>query len=202
VLLPDKRGSEKSEGDWRTSPFEDLAGDTLSAIEFVQNQEQFDVSYAGVIGMSQGGWIAPLVATKSEDVAFVVSMSGAAVTTDEQLLYEEVNHIVEMGTYRVVAKMIAPITTNMIKQREFWSYIAEFDPIPYWEQVHAPSFVAFGENDPNVPVEESIKRLQNLDNGMHIKVDPEGGHGIVDPETHKVQNDFLSDLTKFIVNAG
>ena len=30
VLLPDKRGSEKSEGDWRTSSFQDLAGDTFS----------------------------------------------------------------------------------------------------------------------------------------------------------------------------
>jgi len=202
VLLPDKRGSEKSEGDWRTSTFEDLAGDTISAIEIVKGQEQFDVSYIGVIGMSQGGWIAPLVATESEDVSFVVSMSGAAVTTDEQLLYEEINSITEMGTYQVVAELIAPITTNNIKNMEFWSYIAKFDPLPYWEGVKAPSFAAFGGNDMNVPVEESVKRFQSLDKEMLIKVYPDGGHGITDPNTGKVQAEFLNDLTEFIENAG
>jgi len=202
VLLPDKRGSVKSEGNWRTSTFEDLAGDTISAIEFVKGQEQFDVSYIGVIGMSQGGFFAPLVATESEDVSFVVSMSGAAVTTDEQLLYEEVNNIAEMGTYHVVAKMIAPITTNNIKTMEFWSYIAEFDPLPYWEKVKAPSFAALGGNDTNVPVVESFKRFQALDKEMLIKVYPDGGHAISDPDTGKVQDEFLNDLTEFIENAG
>ena len=202
VLLPDKRGSEKSEGDWRTSTFEDLAGDTISAIELVKGQEQFDVSYIGVVGMSQGGWIAPLVATESEDVSFVVSMSGAAVTTDEQLLYEEVNSIAGMGTYQVVAELIAPITTNNIKNMEFWSYIAEFDPLPYWEKVKVPGFAAYGGNDINVPVEESVKRLQAIDKEMLIKVYPDGGHGITDPSTGKLQDEFLNDLTEFIENAG
>lgn len=202
VLLPDKRGSEKSKGDWRTATFEDLAGDTISAIEFVKDQEQFDVSYIGVIGMSQGGWIAPLVATESEDISFVVSMSGAAVTTDEQLLYEEINNIAEKGTYYTVAKLIAPITANNIKKMAFWSYIAEFNPLPYWEKVKAPSFAALGGNDKNVPVEESVKRFQALDKEMFIKVYPDGGHGITNPNTGNVQDEFLVDLVAFIENAG
>ena len=40
VLLPDKRGSEMSEGDWRTADFDDLATDTIAAIEFMQRQER------------------------------------------------------------------------------------------------------------------------------------------------------------------
>lgn len=35
VLLPDKRGSEKSAGDWRTASFEDLATDTLAAVQYL-----------------------------------------------------------------------------------------------------------------------------------------------------------------------
>ena len=92
VLLHDKRGSEKSEGEWVGATFEELATDTLSAIEFVNDQQMFQVSKIGLIGMSQGGWIAPVVATKSDDVSFVVSMVGAAVTTDEQLLHEETSN--------------------------------------------------------------------------------------------------------------
>ena len=198
VLLPDKRGSEKSSGDWRTATFDDLAEDTVSAIEFIKSQEHFDYSRIGVVGMSQGGWIAPLVATKSDDVAFAVSMSGAGVTTDEQLLYEEVHNIIQMGTYPFVAKLIAPIATRNIQQMDFWQPIAGYDPLPYWEQVAVPCFAALGENDTNVPVEESVARFESLENEMLIKVYPGGGHGITDPMTGQVQDAFLQDLVQFI----
>ncbi len=198
VLLPDKRGSESSQGDWRTASFDDLAGDTLSAIEYIKSQTIFEYTNIGLVGMSQGGWIAPLVATKNDDVSFVVSMSGAAVTTDEQLLYEEINNITEMGTYPFLAKLIAPLTTKNIQRMDFWQSIAGFDPLPYWEQVKVPSFAAFGENDTNVPVEESISRLQALDKEVIMHVYPDGGHGITDPETGKVQTEFLTDLIEFI----
>ena len=39
VLLPDKRGSEKSDGNWRTSSFQDLATDTSSALEYLRTQQ-------------------------------------------------------------------------------------------------------------------------------------------------------------------
>jgi len=198
VLLPDKRGSEKSEGDWRKASFDDLAEDTISAIEFIKNQDQFDYSSIGVVGMSQGGWIAPLVASKSDDVSFVVSMSGAAVTTDEQLLYEEINNITQMGTYPFVAKLIAPLTTKNIQRMDFWQPIAGYDPLPYWEQVEAPSFAALGGGDTNVPVTESVSRFQALEKEMLIKVYPEGGHGITNPNSGEVQDTYLNDLIGFI----
>ena len=200
VLLPDKRGSEKSEGDWQGASFDDLAEDTISAIEFIKSQEQLSYSYIGLIGMSQGGWIAPLAATKSDDVSFVISMSGTAVTTDEQLLYEEINNITDMGTYRFIAKMIAPLTTKYIQGKDFWLPIAGFDPLPYWEQVEVPCFAALGENDKNVPVEESVSRFEALKKELLIKVYPDGGHGITNPETGEVQAEFLNDLVEFIQN--
>ena len=198
VLLPDKRGSEKSEGDWRGASFDDLAGDTLSAISYIKEQNQFEYSTIGVLGMSQGGWIAPLVATKSDDVSFVVSMSGAGVTSDEQLLFEEINSITAMGTYPFVARLIAPLTTKNIQQMDFWRPIAGYDPLPYWERIEAPCFAAFGGDDKNVPVEESVTRLQALEKEMLIKVYPDGGHGITNPNTGEVLSTYLSDLVDFI----
>ena len=132
VLLPDKRGSEKYEGEWVGANFEELATDTLSAIEFVKDQQMFEVSTIGLIGMSQGGWIAPVVATKTDDISFVVSMSGAAVTTDEQLLHEEINNI-SPYTYTFIAKLIAPVTTQNLKRLDHVSAFMGFDPIPYWK---------------------------------------------------------------------
>ncbi len=198
VLLPDKRGSEKSEGEWRGASFDELAGDTLSAIEYLKDQDHFKYSSIGLIGMSQGGWIAPLAASQSEDVSFVVSMSGAFVTTDEQLLYEEINSIHQMGTYKFIAKLIAPLTTKNIQRMDFWLPLAGYDPLPYWEAVKGPTFAAFGSGDVNVPVAESIERLESLEKEVKYEVYPEGGHGITDPNTGEVQMDFLNDLVNFI----
>ncbi len=198
VLLPDKRGCEKSEGDWIGASIEDLATDTLSAIEFVKTQQMFEYSTIGLVGFSQGGWIAPVAAAKSDDLSFVVSMSGAAVTTDEQLLYGQITEIGSY-TYPFIAKLIAPITANSLKQKEHLSALYPFDPIPYWKDVRVPVFFAFGEGDRAVPVDESIKRLRENDfNQFQVKVYPGGGHGIDDPQTHETSAEYLNDLVRFI----
>ncbi len=44
VLLPDKRGSEQSEGNWHTASFEDLATDTLAGIAFLRAQVEVPIS--------------------------------------------------------------------------------------------------------------------------------------------------------------
>jgi len=59
VLLPDKRGSELSEGDWRTASFEDLATDSVAAVNFLKKQEETTISGIGVVGLSEGGHFAP-----------------------------------------------------------------------------------------------------------------------------------------------
>ena len=151
VLIPDKRGCEKSEGEWIGASFDELANDAISAIEFIKTQDRFEYSYIGLVGMSQGGWIAPVAETKSEDVSFIASLSGATVITDEQLLHEEIHNISEF-TYPFIAKMIAPITTNRLKKMEHFSGFAGFDPIPYLKDVDVPVLFAFGEGDKNVPV--------------------------------------------------
>jgi dipeptidyl aminopeptidase/acylaminoacyl peptidase len=198
VLLPDKRGSEKSEGKWLGASFEELATDTISAIEFVKHQEILEYSTIGVLGMSQGGWIAPVVAAKTDNVSFVVSMAGSAVTTKEQLLHEEIYNIAPY-TYTFIAKLIAPISSRALMKKDFFLPTAGFDPIPYWKHVDVPVFIALGGGDENVPVEESIRRLkENNLNHFTIKVYPDGGHAIRDIQTNKMNEEYLNDLVKFV----
>lgn len=198
VLLPDKRGSEKSEGNWIGARFEALATDTASAIAYVKDQKQFAYSTIGIIGMSQGGWIAPVVAAKTDHIDFIVSMSGATVTAAEQLEHEEIHNIGHY-TYGFIAELIAPITAaNLRKQKHIRPY-ADFDPIPHWQRTRAPIFFAFGENDENVPVRASIRRLTENSLAHHkIQVYPDGGHGIVDSRTNSVSKTYLNDLVRFI----
>jgi len=197
VLLPDKRGCEESDGSWVGADFDDLAGDTLAAVEYVRSREEIDSSKIGLVGMSQGGWIAPVAASIDKGISFVVSMSGSTVTTDEQLLYEEIHNISEF-TWPFIARLIAPKTTKRIQQMDHFQSISGFDPIPYWKNVYASKLFAFGENDTNVPVDDSLNALRgNFIDGV-VKVYPGGGHGITRSESGVVQSEFLDDLVEFI----
>lgn len=198
VLLPDKRGSEQSQGDWVGADFEELATDTLAAVEFLRSQTLFEASAIGLVGMSQGGWIAPVAATRTDEVSFVVNMVGAAVSTDEQLLHEEVNNIAHY-TYTPLARLIAPLSTARLKRLPQIVAFMGFDPIPYWQRVAVPVFVAYGGDDENVPVDASLARLaeHRLDH-FTVKVYPGGGHAIRDARTNRVNPDYLDDLVTFI----
>lgn len=198
VLIPDKRGCEKSEGEWIGANFDELANDAISAIEFIKTQDRFEYDYIGLVGMSQGGWIAPVAATKSEDVSFIASLSGATVNAEEQLLHEEI-HNISQYTYPFIARMFAPITTNRLKKMEHLSSYADFDPIPYLKDVEVPVLFAFGEGDKYVPVSASIERLEeNGLNHFEIKTYPNGGHAIIDIESNIVSKRCLNDLATFI----
>lgn len=97
VLLTDKRGSGKSGGDWRTAGFEELAEDALAGVRLLQTRPEIDRKRIGLVGLSQGGRIAPIAASKSSQVAFVVSLVSDAVTFPEQSFVEMTNTARQVG---------------------------------------------------------------------------------------------------------
>lgn len=205
VLLPDKRGSEKSQGSWRTASFEDLATDTLAAIEFLKGQDTVAISDIGVIGMSQGGWIAPIVANRAPDIAFLVSFVGAAVTPQEQLLYEENHNLKQMGFLPGISNLIAYMSTIYIKnfgQKEFWDAVRGFDPLPHWEQITVDSLALFGGDDTNVPSVESVANLRALKNPrIQVRIYGGSSHALADPVDvgdNLIRKDALEDIREFI----
>ena len=205
VLLPDKRGSEKSSGDWRSADFEDLATDTLAAIQYLQDQDKVAISEIGVVGMSQGGWISPIVANQSSDVAFIVNLVSAAVTPQEQLLYEENHNLRQMGFLPGISNLIALMSTAYIKshrQKEFWDGIEDFEPLPYWKQLTVDALVLYGREDTNVPSADSAERLRELKNPhIQVRIYDGSGHALADPVDlgdSIIREDALEDIRDFI----
>jgi len=205
VLLPDKRGSEKSEGDWRTSSFEDLATDTLAAIEYLREQETVPISGVGVIGMSQGGWIAPLVASQEDELLFLVSMVGAMVTPREQLLYEENYNLRQVGFLPGVSNVLAYAGSANVRyfaQPELYELIVDYDPLPYWRDISRDSLVLLGADDTNVSSDESEKRLVSLNNPhIRVKVYQGSGHALESPLGQGdsiIRKDVLEDISSYI----
>lgn len=201
VLLPDKRGSEKSEGEWVGATLETLATDTQSALHFLRNHPTYNRAKVGVIGLSQGGWIAPIVAEQNKDLSFVVNVSASMTTTDEQLEFEEFHNIAPY-TYNFIAKLVSPQTAGNIKKKNNVAPLMGFDPVPFWKNVHAPVFIAYGDGDTNCPVERSIKIINTASlSHFKTKIYYKGGHGILDVKTHRVNSIFLNDLKEFIKEA-
>lgn len=85
VLRVDDRGVGGSTGSMSNSTSEDFAGDVLAGVEFLKARAEIDPKRIGLIGHSEGGVIAPLVATKSSDVAFIVLIAGPGLPGDETL---------------------------------------------------------------------------------------------------------------------
>lgn len=87
VLAYDKRGSGQSGGNGDNELLATLAGDGINAVHYLQSRPDVDPKRVGVWGISQGGWLGPLMASMSPDVAFVISVSGPGVSVAEQEIY-------------------------------------------------------------------------------------------------------------------
>lgn len=97
VLTYDKRGCGASTGDWKKAGFPELALDALAGVSLLRARRDIDPSRVGLYGISQGGWIAPLAASTSRDVAFVIAHSGPGVTPAEQDVFATSNQLRGMG---------------------------------------------------------------------------------------------------------
>jgi uncharacterized protein len=89
VLRSDDRGIGKSGGVFLTSTNADFANDTEAAIAYFKTRREIDPKRIGLIGHSGGGIIAPMVAARDRDVAFIVLMAGTGVRGD-QVIVEQV----------------------------------------------------------------------------------------------------------------
>jgi pimeloyl-ACP methyl ester carboxylesterase len=124
VLRVDDRGMGGSTGEVMTATTEDFAGDVLAGVEFLKSRgKQIDVHKIGLIGHSEGGMIAPMVALRSHDVAFIVMMAGTGVPGDQILLAQ-----IE-GLSKLANVPAAAVAKNLDMERQVFEIVKkENDP--------------------------------------------------------------------------
>ena len=93
ALIFDKRGVGGSSGDWRQALLDDLAGDGSAAIARLLQETRINRNRIGIHGHSQGGTLAPLVAARSDHVAFVIGSAAAGVPTDSTEIFSILNSV-------------------------------------------------------------------------------------------------------------
>jgi uncharacterized protein len=79
VLRVDDRGTGKSTGDYAKATTLDFADDVIAGIRYLKSLKEINAKQIGLIGHSEGGIIAPMVAVQSPDIAFIVLMAGTAL---------------------------------------------------------------------------------------------------------------------------
>lgn len=94
VLRYDKRGTGASGGDYGKATTLDFAGDAEAAAAYLRGRKEIDPARVGLVGHSEGGLIAPMVAVKDPKIAFIVMMAGPGV--------DGVDILMEQG--RLIAK--------------------------------------------------------------------------------------------------
>jgi pimeloyl-ACP methyl ester carboxylesterase len=82
VLRCDDRGVGKSQGTPLNATSADFASDVEAELHYLMTRKEIDPKRIGLAGHSEGGLIAPIVASKNKDVAFVISLAGTGVPGD------------------------------------------------------------------------------------------------------------------------
>ena len=83
VLVHDKRGAGQSTGSFARATFDELADDALAGVALLKKHPEIDPDRIGLQGASLGGWVAPLAASRSTDVKFVIVEAAPATTPAE-----------------------------------------------------------------------------------------------------------------------
>ena len=203
VLAYDKRGVGGSTGEYTgigpgnsERMFDLLASDALAGVEALAKRPDIDAKRIGLFGVSQAGWIAPLAASRSERVAFVVLLSGPAVTVGEEIAYSRLAGE-DPGSRQGL--------TDTEVAREFAAFKGPhgFDPAAALAAMRAPSLWILGERDRSLPVPQTIANLERVkrtgSRPIQIHVVPGVNHGLrkptgEQPDFWRVIHDWLDEL--------
>jgi pimeloyl-ACP methyl ester carboxylesterase len=117
VLRYDDRGVAESTGDFLTATSDDFASDASAAADYLKSRPEIASSRVGLVGHSEGGLIAPIVATRRPDLGYIVLMAGPGVSGLE-LIQEQAALI-----SRAAAVDESRIQENLSRQREMFEIV-------------------------------------------------------------------------------
>jgi pimeloyl-ACP methyl ester carboxylesterase len=128
VLSYDKRGVGKSTGNWGEASFEDLADDAIAGARFLQARTDIAANQIGFWGLSQGGWIAPLAASRFPDAAFAIALSGGGLSPADTELFDSEYELGKAGyTANEIKEALAfqRLKNDIIASKDKWDEYAK-----------------------------------------------------------------------------
>ncbi len=187
VLAYDQRGVGDSTGLYSSvgpanshEILSQLASDALAGVSQLGQDPRIRSDQVGLLGFSQAGWIIPLAASRSSEVAFAAILSGPTVSVGEEIYYsrlsgDDAGSPTDLSDAEISAKL-----------REY-DGPRGFDPVPSLKAMQAPGIWIFGGADRSIQIAECIGIMDRLieDDGKDFtyQLHPQGNHGLRDVET-------------------
>lgn len=172
TLIYDKRteGYSQFERSYAT-----LADDALAAVEVLRKRPDVDPARVGVWGLSEGGWVAPLAASKSPDVAFVVTLGANGVEPSRQQAWAIENQLRQLG---MDGSMVRMASSTMMRQLVGGGVFPEahYDPVAVLKSLRQPVLGLWGAKDVLTPPGEAVRIFQESLAHYTLRVFPDAQH--------------------------
>ena len=155
VLRYDKRGVGASEGDYNSATSFNFAEDVRSALKYLLTRSDIQKDNIGLIGHSEGGLIAPIVAVNNSDVAFIISLAGPSIAGDQVLLSQQ----------KAIAKAKG-MNKNEIEEsqrvnREAFEIVKRYTDVIELKRKMTTYVKEISENDPDKPENMTFEEYVN-----------------------------------------
>lgn len=165
MLRLDDRGYGESGGSFATSTSRDFADDVRSALAYLRTLPEIDARRMYLLGHSEGGLVAPMVAVDEPTVAGLVLMAGPARTGREILLFQQRYALEHDSTLTPAAREAAlarvPATTDSLLKTSAWlRFFGSHDPLETARRVHQPVLLLQGGDDQQVIASEAATLAQ------------------------------------------
>ena len=214
VLRVDDRGVGASTGDYPTATTLTEAQDVHMEIAWLRARADVDPRRVGVVGYSEGGLIAPIVASEDPTIAAAVLIAGPGVTGPELSRYQVEAAVVRDPTIAVAdrEKEIAKEMAEPMSLRE--KVFMSLDPLAYAAKVRVPSLILQGGSDLHVPPTSAERIAAAMRRGgnpsVTVRVFPNLSHVIApDPDgralawsrlpSYRASDDLLRALADWLV---
>mgnify|MGYP000191499081 CR=1 FL=1 len=153
VLRFDFRGSGDSEGEFEDMTVPGEVDDAEEAINFLLKQPYVDEKRIGVIGLSLGGRVASIIASKDERLRFVVLYSPALGPLREFIL----SSIGEEGLRRLESSGEVEVSSGWYVKRGFFETVDYIIPLNIMDRIKVPILIIHSDHDEVIPVDISRK---------------------------------------------
>lgn len=147
VLRVDDRGVGKTNGDTHAATSMDFAGDVEAGIAWLKTRKETDINRMGLIGHSEGGLIASIVASRNKDISFVVMLAGPGINGAD-LLAEQVAAVMNSsGVPAEASAAYKPIYRKIIgyaitEKDSAAAYAKAHDAFAEWRQHQAATVLS------------------------------------------------------------
>lgn len=214
VLRMDDRGFGGSGGNALTATSADFANDIRAGLAYLRTRREIDATRLGLIGHSEGGLIAPMVAAEDASLRGIVLMAGPSKSGREIIAFQQryaIEHANLTGEKRDSAVAAGAHAIDSVAKESPWiRFFLDYDPLVTARRVRVPVLILQGATDQQVTPEQAEalgKTMRDAGNRqVTVRVFPQANHLFVqDPDGNPanytklpsgmVRADVLRELT-------